>query len=554
MDLTLIQALSGLGMFLFGMLYMELALKEAAGSKFKSWIKNSTATISKSLLTGIGATAMLQSSSVVTLITLSFVSASLISLQSGIAIIFGSNIGTTVTSWIVAILGFKVKIDLFAIPMVGAGGLLLVFSSSHKKLAAYAKMLIGFGLLFLGLDIMKTAIESTATGIDLSLFSKWPLLTFIGIGFILTALIQSSSAATAIILSALYAQILNFEQSAAMIIGTNIGTTTTALLGSIGGIPDKKRAAVAHLVFNMITALIAFVLLSQLSNFLLVTLELQNNLTLALALFHTIFNLLGVIILTPFIPFFAQSLEKLFKHKQIEPTRYLHLVDTKVPETAFVALKNEMNNLFIKTIKFGFLLTNIKPHNIINGKNRNVTDIVESNQETIEFDYTKTYDNIKEIEFRIVEFINKLSQQELTSEQNQTIDTILQTVRHSVYAAKILKDVKENIDEFAQSDNLTIQNIYKDIRKNIVFTFIIFINYMNKYWSAKESKKKFNIAHEENKQIITKASRSLSERGVYEKTVISLLNTNRSVFIASNSLYKASRSLNQEFELDEDDI
>ena len=126
---------------------------------FRSWVKNSTSTRMKSLLTGAVATALLQSSSVVTLMTLSFVSASLISLHSAIAVIFGSNVGTTVTAWIVATLGFKVNIEAFALPMIGAGGLLLIFGASHKKVSTVAKVLVGFGLLFLGLEFMKTAIE-----------------------------------------------------------------------------------------------------------------------------------------------------------------------------------------------------------------------------------------------------------------------------------------------------------------------------------------------------------------------------------------------------------
>uniref|UniRef100_UPI0035681080 Na/Pi cotransporter family protein n=1 Tax=Sulfurovum sp. TaxID=1969726 RepID=UPI0035681080 len=213
MTYILVQALSGLGMFLFGMLYMELALKESAGLRFKSWVKNSTSSTGKSLMTGTMATALLQSSSVVTLMTLSFVSASMITLHSGIAVIFGANVGTTVTSWIVATLGFKVSIEAFALPMIGAGGIVLIFDPPYKRVITIAKVFVGFGLLFLGLEFMKTSIESLTNAIDLAKFVNFPLITFIGIGFILTAIIQSSSAATAIVLSALYVNILSFEQS-----------------------------------------------------------------------------------------------------------------------------------------------------------------------------------------------------------------------------------------------------------------------------------------------------------------------------------------------------
>ncbi|MCW8820839.1 MAG: Na/Pi symporter, partial [Sulfurovum sp.] len=368
MTSIVIETLSGLGMFLFGMLYMELALKESAGVRFKTWVKNSTSTTMKSLITGMVATALLQSSSVVTLMTLSFVSASMISLHSGIAVIFGSNVGTTVTAWIVATLGFKVEIEAFALPMIGVGGLLLILNSDHKKVSTVAKVFVGFGLLFLGLDIMKNAIESLAGMIDLAKFSNFPLIVFVGVGFVLTALIQSSSAATAIVLSALYVHILSFEQSAAMVIGTNIGTTVTALLGAIGGIPDKKRVALAHFIFNLITAAVAFVLLPVLTHFLMQVLGLQNDPITALALFHTLFNLLGVVMMLPFISLMAKFLNRLFIHIEPAPTRYIHMTDPKLTESAFVALRNEVNNLFVKTMKFALLLANIRPNDVFSRK------------------------------------------------------------------------------------------------------------------------------------------------------------------------------------------
>ena len=152
--------------------------------------------------------------------------------------------------------------------------------------------------MFLGLEFMKTSIESLAGTIDLAQFVNFPLIAFVGIGFLLTAIIQSSSAATAIVLSALYVHILNFEQATAMVIGTNIGTTVTALLGAIGGIPDKKRVALAHFIFNVITAAVAFLILPLLTQFMMSIDGLNNDPITALALFHTIFNILGVLTIT----------------------------------------------------------------------------------------------------------------------------------------------------------------------------------------------------------------------------------------------------------------
>ncbi len=550
MTAMLIQTLSGLGMFLFGMLYMELALKESAGVRFKSWVKNSTSTTVKSLSTGAIATALLQSSSVVTLMTLSFVSASLLSLHSGIAVIFGSNVGTTVTAWIVATLGFKVNIEAFALPMIGAGGLLLIFATSHKRVSAIAKVLVGFGLLFLGLEIMKTAIESLAGMIDLAKFSNFPLIAFVGIGFVITALIQSSSAATAIVLSALYVHILSFEQSAAMVIGTNIGTTVTAILGAIGGIPDKKRVAVAHFIFNLITAVAAFLLLPILTHFLMRVVGLHNDPITALALFHTLFNIMGVVLLLPFIPLMAKYLKKLFIQTEPVPTRYIHMVDPRQHETAFVALRDEVNHLFVKTMKFALLLANIKSNDVF-GRKYDVKKVVERNREQIEFNYKKAYQSIKEIEVKIFEFVTILNQQELTPEERQNLEMILSSVRESVYAAKILKDVKNNINEFSESDNEAILGIYDSIRKNLVYAILIYINYMEEEWSTEKCMDKFSKAEEENQQIMKEATFSIGKRGINEKRIVSLLNTNRSVFIASQALFKASKSVSLHFPLED---
>ncbi len=550
MAAQLIQALSGLGMFLFGMFYMELALKEAAGRRFKSWVKNSTSSTSKSLMTGVIATALLQSSSVVTLITLSFVSASLISLYSGIAVIFGANVGTTVTSWIVATLGFKVKIEAFALPMIGGGGLLLIFASSRKKITTVAKVFVGFGLLFLGLEFMKSAIESLTTIIDLEKFSYYPLIAFIGIGFFLTALIQSSSAATAIVLSALYVHILSFEQSAAMVIGTNIGTTVTALIGAIGGIPDKKRVALAHFIFNFITAVVAYMILTPLTQFMMNIQVLKNDPVTALALFHTIFNLLGVVLFIPFISLMAKYLQKLFVSVEPVPTRYIHLVDPQFSETALVALRDEVNNLFVKTMKYALLVSNIKPNDVF-VKKLPLKEAVELNQEQIEFNHKIAYNSIKEIEIKIMEFVSALNQKDLLQDEKESLRTLLASVRESVYAAKILKDIKNDMNEFAESSSDIIHTIYDAIRRNLLYAILIYINYMEEVWSMDVCREKFSKAEEENHRIMNEASLSISHKGINEKKVISLLNTNRSVFIATQALFEASRSVSLHFPLED---
>lgn len=232
------------------------------------------------------------------------------------------------------------------------------------------------------------------------------------------------------------------------------------------------------------------------------------------------------------------------------PTRYIHIVDPKLHETAFVALRDEVNNLFVKTMKFALLLANIKSNDVF-GRKYDVKKVLELNKEPIEFNYKKAYESIKEIEVKIFQFVAILSQQELTPEERQNLEMLLASVRESVYAAKILKDVKKNMDEFSQSNNKTILDIYDAIRKNLVYAILIYINYMEEEWSSEKCMDKFHNAEEENQHIMKEATLAITKTGINDKKVVSLLNTNRSVFIASQALYNASKSVSLHFPLED---
>ncbi len=542
-------ALSGLGMFLFGMGYMELALKEFAGIKFKRWLRGSTKTDLKAISTGAIATAFLQSSSIVTLMTLSFVSASLISLQGAIGLIFGANIGTTATAWLVAILGFKVKIELFALPMIGLGGIVLMFAQG-KRLVAVAKILVGFGLLFMGLDILKTAIEGFALGIDLAAYKDFHLIVFLLLGMLITSLIQSSSAATAIILSALSSQILTFEMAAAMAIGTNIGTTVTAILGSLGGNAYKKRVATAHVLFNVITAIVAFAFISQLTYFIVEILGFHQDSVTALAVFHTLFNVLGVLLLSPFIERLAKLLNKFFNVRKEVATKYIHMVEPNVAESALIAIRNEISNLFMNSVKFSCMIANIKPSEVLKSE-KTAYEIVHDANIEYDFDYKKRYKILKSVEFETIKYLNKVSELELTEEQSATLDTLYLSLRESVYATRILKDIKNNIDEFFQSEEQGTHHYFNLIRENLVKAIQNALLFANKEIDNEAVLRNHEEILKENKNFVNKLTRNFEKESLDEKMVVAFLNTNRSVLLAINSLIDAAKVLDIVFEIDD---
>jgi phosphate:Na+ symporter len=354
----IIEAFAALGLFMFGMIYLEASLKKAAGASFKRWVKLSTDTDAKALFSGATATALLQSSSVVTLMALSLTGAGLMSLQSSIGVIFGSNIGTTATGWVIALIGFKFDIQLISLVMVGFGGIGSVLFGEGKTRHIFGGI-TGFGLIFLGLEGLKESFASIAQRVDIHALREYNVLVFLLVGMVLTAIIQSSSASIAIAQSALFTGILGFEHAAAFVIGANIGTTATAILGAIGGSSDKKRTALAHILFNLSTGIVAFALMTPMI-WGVTHVGLDQSVE-ALALFHTLFNVLGVVIWFPLIPMLTAWLQKQFHIVKPHLTLYIHNVSHTIPALEHEALRQEVLHLGDQVCAFALSAIHIPP-------------------------------------------------------------------------------------------------------------------------------------------------------------------------------------------------
>jgi phosphate:Na+ symporter len=310
-DLDIWLFIAGLGVFLFGMFHLENGLKGLAGNSFKKLLYRFTNRSWKGILTGFFVTAILQSSSLVTLLVLAFLGAGMISLQNSLSVVFGANLGTTVTAWIVAAIGFKLDIADFSFPFLAIGTLSYLLLDKRPVFKNWGSFLIGFGLLFLGLGFMKTSIENVAEQVDLSLYANLGLWVFLLIGIFITVLIQSSSAMIVIVLSALNADLLTIHQSVAMIIGANIGTTSTLIIASVKGTADKKRLAAANVIFNLVAGTLCFFLLNNLVYFTIHWLHIEEPL-MELVFLNTIINLMGIVIFLPFIPNLARLMNNQF--------------------------------------------------------------------------------------------------------------------------------------------------------------------------------------------------------------------------------------------------
>ncbi len=266
--------------------------------------------------------------------------------------VYGTNIGTTVTGWLVAIIGFKIKVDAFALPIIGVG-MLLRLTGGESRRAPLGLAIAGFGLFFIGIDTLKDAFEGIATVIDLQKFTvdgMLGVLMYVAIGFLMTVLTQSSSAAIAITLTAASGGILSLYAAAAMVIGANVGTTSTAAISVIGATPNAKRVAAAHIMFNLVTGVVALTILPLLFWVVNLTEELlglEGIPAVTLALFHSVFNILGVLLMWPLTGRLTRFLEKRFvTQEEIEGRpRYLDKTVAVSPMLAVNALTLELSRI-----------------------------------------------------------------------------------------------------------------------------------------------------------------------------------------------------------------
>ena len=306
----LLETIGSLGLFLFGMKVMSEGIQKASGERLHAIMNFMTGNRFAAVFTGFAITAIIQSSSATTVMVVSFVNAALLSLAQGIGVIMGANIGTTVTGWIVAILGFKFKIVTVALPAIGIGFPMLIIRKWKKE--AWGEALVGFGLLFLGLDYLKHSVpdikshpevlEFLANYTDMGFLS---LLLFILVGTLLTIIVQSSSAAMAITLTMAHAGWIDVYTAAAIVLGENIGTTITAFLASIGTQVNARRAARAHTLFNLLgivwMLLIFRPFLHLVDAIVPGDMYTLDGITTHLAMFHTMFNIVNTCILISFV-------------------------------------------------------------------------------------------------------------------------------------------------------------------------------------------------------------------------------------------------------------
>ena len=428
--LTLIGAL---GLFLYGMKLMSEALQKVAGGRLRNFLAAMTSNRLKGVFTGLSITAIIQSSSATTVMIVSFVNAGLLTLTESAGVIMGANIGTTVTAWIISILGFKVKMSVLAFPIIGIG-FPLIFSKKTRN-QSWGEVLVGFALLFIGLESLKTSVPNIGENPEVLEFLKHftgmgivSNLVFLFIGTVLTVVIQSSSATMALTLVMCNNGWISFDSAAAMVLGEDIGTTITANLAAVVANSSAKRAARIHFLFNVVGVIWVLTIfpfflkgVDTITQSVIGKSAFNNAeaIPVALSFFHTSFNILNVLLQIWFIRYLVGLVQKIVPEKEDElefKLKYIKFGMLSTSELSLLQAKNEIIVYAQQTKKlFGRL------NNMLNEKS--------------ERKFLKQFEKVEvgedksdEMEVSIAKYLTKVAEGELSRESSKNISSMLRVV------------------------------------------------------------------------------------------------------------------------------
>ncbi|MBI9097254.1 MAG: Na/Pi cotransporter family protein [Spirochaetaceae bacterium] len=490
MIVIILEVIGSLGLFLYGMKVMSDGIQKAAGEKLQSILNHITSNRFVAVFTGFAITAIIQSSSATTVMVVSFVNAGLLNLTQSIGVIMGANIGTTITGWIVSILGFKFKIAEIAIPIIGIG--LPLFFSKNRDRKNWGEFLIGFGLLFIGLSYLKKSVPSNNQALidfiapytDLGFGS---VILFVLFGAIITIIVHSSSASMAIVLTMAASGLVKLDVAAAMIMGSNIGTTIDAFLASIGATTNAKRAARVHILFNIFGVLVILVFFRPFLA-LIERIVPGDEITTTLAMFHTIFNITNTAVFIGFVPQIARFVEKLVPGKIAfeDSTVYkLEYITSTIQDTPELNLLNAQKEIVHMTELVENMFT--KYLTIFQNPDKKMGDDVES--------LRKMEDYSDQMQEQITGYLLECTKENLNEEGRNNASAMirivseLESIGDSCFSLIMLtvKKYKKNIPLHDNAINEIVQ--YSELVNE-------FLQFIKGHLNAHLSQKNYDKAHE----------------------------------------------------------
>lgn len=484
----LLVLIGALGMFIFGMKIMSEGLQKAAGSRLRNMLGSITSNRVSGVLTGFGITSIVQSSSVTTVMTVSFVNAGLLTLRQSAGVMMGANIGTTITAWLILVFGFKVSLGSYALIFIAFGAPLLFFTKGKAK--TWASVIIGFALLFMGLGELKHSVPSLGADSSIVQFfidfkDAWygPVM-FVALGALVTVVIQSSSAAMALTMTLVAGGVIPFEVASAMILGENIGTTITAELASLIGNVHAKRSARIHSLFNIIGVTWAILLFPLILKAIASFIEGDpytdgNAANLGLAIFHSAFNLLNVLILLPFVPWLVRMAEKTVKSKGTADEEFhLDYIGSGMmgtPDLSIFEAKKEV-------AKFGELTSRMSgfTQSLLTEQNKKV--------KTKLHDKVAKYEEITDrVEIEVATYLAKVSEGEMSEETAERVRSMNSIVNDLERIGDIFYQMSKAIERKDEQKIWFIpeqRESLKEMLELVDAAFTIMVENLNSDWAG----------------------------------------------------------------------
>ena len=471
---SILTIIFGVCIFLYAMSVLEKSFSMMAS--LESFLKKMTKSNFQSFIFGSVTTTIMQSSGLVSVLAISFLSAGLISLASGLAIIYGINLATITTGWFLAGFGLKVDIGAYAMPLIVIGMLCMI--NKTQKIKGFGYFLFSIGLLFLGISYMKGGFDNIKESIDLSQFAMSGiigLLVYTFIGIVITVLIQSSHASLTLAIAALSVGQITYENAVGIAIGSNVGSTVMAVIGSINANIEGKKLTVAHVLFNVSCAVISIIFIVPFMYITDITSDYFNiakdDYTLRLAVFLSYFNAVGVIIFYPLIPFIEKMLNKFMKdtHKRskVHSAKYLDEHALQFPDSALEVLNKELLHLYSNANSI--IAKSISINNVdIQHSDIPAKDIIKARQIPINLDYDELYNNrFKEIYSQIIDYAVLAG----SNAKPEQLSKIMDIRRAALIMAEALKDMKNaqpNIYKYITSSNQYAKEEYDKLRVEIL--------------------------------------------------------------------------------------
>ena len=533
---SIFKLLAGIGLFLFAMYLIEEALKNLSGRNFKLFLQRTTKNKISAASGGALVTAVLQSSSMVSLMVIAFVGAGVFTMKNALAIILGANFGTTIDSWLVATLGFEMNIEVIAYPAVCIGGLLMILFGKRNVFKYSAYFLFGFGLLFIGLSFMKTAMEAQVKLFNFSQYKDMPTILFLVIGFIITLLVQSSSVTMALTLSAMHAGAINFPSAAAIVLGSETGTTMKILLTAIGGSSTKKRVVLGNLIFNVFITVFAFITLSPLLYLITETMQISNPL-IGLVSFSSIINLLSILIFLPLLEPFSKFLELFFKDSNNHISAYIANANLDDSETALDLFRRETDYFIHNSILFNLEIFDIN------------TELIQENEELKKINTNKKffiktidekYDFMKQLQGELQSFYLEL-RVKLQNGQDSELNQLNSSIRSAMYSIKCLNDIKSNVNNLQQSSKTLKFNFFinKKAETSKIYTQLSDVLKNKKNNNFKSLEFIYKSIEKNYTNTLNEFYKAASLTPIEDLEITTIINLNRELFTSNKAMLMA---------------